>query len=122
MNMQLKLQQSVLMTNGLPRFQFIDRVGHCSSATVTGIPLVLTVQKNVKLPLCSFFGELVNARRCATTGVGFRQCCPVEVPLLEFVDSRRHPCCGGSDSACGVAKVTVISTVVDIPVVAHRQV
>ena len=83
---------------------------------------MLTVQKNVKIPLCSFFGELVNARRCATTGVGFRQGRPVEVPLLQFVDSRRHPCCGGSDSACGVATVTVISTVVDIPVVAQRQV
>ena len=27
----------------------------------------------------------------------------MEVPLLQFFDSRRHPCCGGPDSACGVA-------------------
>ena len=47
---------------------------------------------------------------------------PVEVPLLQFIDGRRHPCHGGSDSACGSAAVAVISTVVDIPGVAQRQV
>ena len=26
---------------------------------------------------------------------------PVEVPLLQFIDGRRHPCHGGPDSACG---------------------
>ena len=47
---------------------------------------------------------------------------PVEVPLLQFLDGRRHPCHGGHDSACGGAAVALISTVVDIPGVGQRQV
>ena len=39
---------------------------------------------------------------------------PVEVPLLQFIDGRRHPCHGGPDNACGGAAVAVILTVVDI--------
>ena len=35
-----------------------------------------------------FSSELVNARRCATTGSGFLT---------------GHPCCGGPDSTCGGA-------------------
>ena len=93
--------------SGLPRLQFIDKVGHCSSATVTGIPLVQTAQKTVEIPLCSSLASLLSPCCCATTGAGFRQCCPVEVPLLQFVDSRRHPCCCGPESACGVAEVAV---------------
>ena len=46
---------------------------------------------------------------------------PVEVPLLQFIDGRRHPCHGGPDSACGGAAVAVISTFVDIPGVVQRQ-
>ena len=80
--------------SGLPRLQFIDRVGHCSYATVTGIPLVQTVQKIVEIPLCSSLARLLCSRCCATTGAGFRQCCPVEVPQLQFIDSRRHSSCG----------------------------
>ena len=53
---------------GLPRFQFIDRVGHCSCATVTGIPLAQTVQKTVKIPPCSSLARLLSPRCCATTG------------------------------------------------------
>ena len=92
--------------SGSPRLQFIDSVGHCSSATVTGIPLAQTVQKTVEIPLCSSLARLLSPRCCATTGAGFRQCCPVQVPLLQFVDICRHPC-GGPDSACGVAAVAV---------------
>ena len=47
---------------------------------------------------------------------------PVEVPLLQFIDGRRHPCYGGPDSACGGAAVAVVFTVVDIFGVAQRQV
>ena len=47
---------------------------------------------------------------------------PVEVPLLQFIDGRRNPWHGGPDSACGGVAVAVISTVVDIPGVAQRQV
>ena len=72
--------------NGLLCLQFIDRVGYCSYATVTGILLVQTVQKTVEIPLCSSLARL------------FRQCCPVEVPLLQYIESRRHPCCGAEAS------------------------
>ena len=41
--------------------------------------------------------------------------------LLQYIDSRRHPCCGGPDSACGAAADAVFSTVVEISVVAQRQ-
>ena len=34
---------------------------------------------------------------------GSHSAVPVEVPLLQVIDSRRHPCCGGPDSTCGVA-------------------
>ena len=93
--------------SGLPRLPFIDRVGHCSYDTVTGILLVQNVQKTVEIPLCSSLTRLLSSRCCATIGAGFRQCCPVEVPLLQFIDSRRHPRCGGPDSACRVAAVAV---------------
>ena len=63
----------------------------------------------------------MSSRCCATIGAGFRQCCPVEVPLLQFIDSRRHPCCGGPDSAWWSCRSCSSSTVVDIPTVAQRQ-
>ena len=72
------------------RLQFIDRVGHCSHATVIGI-LVQTVQKTVEIRLSSSLARLFTSRCCATTGAMVRQCCPVEVPLLQFIDSRQHP-------------------------------
>ena len=74
---------------------------------VTGFLLVQTVQKTVEIPLCSSLARLLSSRCCATTGAGFRQCCPVEMPLLQFIDSRRHPCCSGPDSACRGAAVAV---------------
>ena len=67
-NMQNKFQQSVQDDSGLPRLQFIDRVGHFSYATVTGITLVQTVQKTVKIPPCSSLARLLSSRCCATTG------------------------------------------------------
>ena len=39
-NVQHKFQQSVEMIVVVLRLQVIDRVGHCSYATVTGIPLI----------------------------------------------------------------------------------
>ena len=91
----VQVPASVQMTVVVPRFQFIDRVGHCSFATVTGFLHVQTVQKTVVKRLCrslarSFFPVF------ATTGAMVRQCCPVEVPLL----------CG-PDSACGAPAVAV---------------
>ena len=56
-----------------------------------------------------FFGALVNARRCAV---------PVEVPLLQVIDSHRHPCCGGPDSNCGGAAEAVGETAKTVDV--HR--
>ena len=109
-NMQFKFQQSVQMTVVVPRLHFIDRVGHCRYATVTGFLLVQTVQKTVVIRLCSSLARLFTSRCCATTGAMGRQCCLVEVPLLQFIDSRRHPCCGGPDSACGAPAVAVIDS------------
>ena len=120
-NMQHKFQQSVQMTVVVPRLQFIDRVGHCSYDTVTGILLVQTVQKTVEIPLCSSLARLLSSRCCATIGAGFTQCYPVEVPLLQFIDSRRHPWCGGPDSAWWSCRSCSLSTVADIPIVAQRQ-
>ena len=57
--------------SGLHRLQSIDRVGHCSSATVTGIPLAQTVQKTVEIPLCSSLARLLSPRCCATIGARF---------------------------------------------------
>ena len=88
-NMQFK-QVTVVV----PRLQFIDRVGHCRYATVTGFLLVQTVQKTVVIPLCSSLARLFTSRCCATTGTMVRQCCPVELPQLQFIDSRRHSNCG----------------------------
>ena len=79
-NMQFKFQQSVQMTVIVPRFQFIDRVGHCRHATVTGFPLVQTVQKTVVIRPCSSLARLFTSRCCAPTGAMVRQCCSVEVP------------------------------------------
>ena len=107
--------------SGLPRLQFIDRVGHCSYATVTGISLVQTVQKTVKISSVQFLARLLSSRCCASTGAGVRQCCLVEVPLLQFIDSRRHPCHGGPDSALWSCRRCSFSTVVEMPVVAQRH-
>ena len=49
----VQVPASVQMTVVVPRLQFIDRVGHCSYATVTGFLLVQTVQKTVVIRLCS---------------------------------------------------------------------
>ena len=56
-----------------------------------------TVQKTVVIRLCSSFATLFTSQCCATTGAMVRQCCPVEVPLLQ------------------------LSSVVDTPNVAQRQ-
>ena len=77
--------------SGLPR-------RHCSYVTETGIRLVQTVQKTVEIPLCSSLARLVSSRCCATIGAGFRQCCPVELPQLQFINSRRHSSCGAEVS------------------------
>ena len=90
-----KFQQSVHMTVVVPRPQFIHGVGHCSYVPETGIPLLLTVQKTVKIPLCGSLAKLLRSRCCATTGAGLDSCL-VEVPVLQ-------------------------STVVEIPIVAQRQ-
>ena len=63
----VQVPASVQMTVVVPRLQFIDRVGHCSYATVTGFLIVQTVQKNVVIRLCSslarsFFPMLCNDR------------------------------------------------------------
>ena len=106
----VQVSASVQMTVVVPRLQFIDRVGHCRYATETGFLLVQTMQKTVVIRLCSSLARSFTSRCCATTGAMVRQCCPVEVPLLQFIDSRRHPCCGGPDSACGAPAVAVIDS------------
>ena len=113
-NTQHKFQQPVLMAVVVPRLQFVDRVGHCSCDTATAILLVQTVQKTVEIPLCSSLARLLSSRCCATTGAGERQCCPVEAPQPQFIDSRRHPCCGDPDSAWWSCRCCSLSTVVDI--------
>ena len=113
-----KFQQSVHRTVVVPRPQFIYGVGQCSY--VPGIPLLLTVQKTVEIPVCSSLAKLLSSRCCATTGAGLDSCL-VEVLPLQFIDGRRYLCCGGPDSAWRGAAVAVFSTVVEIPVVAQRQ-
>ena len=94
--MHYKFQQSVQMTVVVPRPQFIDRVGHCSHVTERGT-VCNCAEEREEIPL-QFFGELVNARRCATTGAGV-------LTVLFLWRCRRRS----------------VSTVVDIPVVASRQ-
>ena len=88
-----KFQQSVQMTVVVPRLQFIDRVGHCSYDTVTGI----LSRKLCRRPLRFF---------CAVLCQGC--CVPVAV-------QRQVP---GLDSAVPWrCRYCSSSTVVDIPVV-----
>ena len=114
--MDYKSQQSVHMTVVVPRPQFIDGVGHCSCVPENGT--VCNCADEREDSSVQFFCELVNARRCATTGAGFltvlflwmcRYCrsstvvdipivvvqtALVEVPQMQFIDGRRYPCCG----------------------------
>ena len=83
--------------SGLPRLQFIDRVGHCSFATVTGIPPCATVQKTGAISFVQFFGRLMSS-------VAVQR----QVPWFDSATSWRCRQCS-------------TSTVVDIPVVAQRQ-
>ena len=100
----------------VPRPQFIDRVGHCSYVTETST--VCNCAEEREDSSLQFFGEMVNARRCATAGAGVltvlflwrcRSCRSstvvdipvvvvqtafVEVPQMQFIDGRRYPCCG----------------------------
>ena len=77
----VQIPASVQMTVVVPRLQFIDKVGHCSFASVTGFLLVQTVQKTVVVRLCSSLARSFLPL-FATTGAMVRQCCPVVVPLL----------------------------------------
>ena len=54
-------------------------------------------------PQVQFLGEVGRARRCATTGAedGPDSVNTVEVPQLQFTDSRRHSCCGTEANPCG---------------------
>ena len=58
-----------------------------------------TVQMNVKCAVLSRVGECPSL--CNDRCSGSDSAVPVEVPLLQFIDSRRHPCYGGPDSTCG---------------------
>ena len=94
--MHYKFQQFVQMTVVVPCPQLIDRVGHCSYVTETGT--VCNCAEEREDSSVQFFGELVTARRCATTGAGV-------LTVLFLCRCRR----------CS------LSLVVDIPVVAQRQ-
>ena len=94
--MHYKFQQSVHMTVVVPRPQFIDGVGHCSCVPETGT--VCNCADEREDSSVQFFGELVNARRCATTGAGV-------LTVLFLWRCRR----------CS------LSVVVDVPGVAQRQ-
>ena len=111
-----KFEQSVHMTVVVPHPQFIDGVGHCSCVPETCT--VCNCADEREDSSVQFFGELVNARRCATTGarvltvlflwrcrycssstvvdipVVVVQTALVEVPQMQFIDGRRCPCCG----------------------------
>ena len=62
-----KFQQSVQMTVVVPRPQFIGRVGYCCFVAETGTLYNCAEGEDSSV---QFFGEFVNARRCATTGAG----------------------------------------------------
>ena len=63
-----KFQQSVHMTVVVPRPQFIYGVGHCSYVPETSP--VCNCAEEREDSFVQFSSELVNARRCATTGAG----------------------------------------------------
>ena len=120
-NMPHKFQHSVQMTVVVPRLQFIDRVGHCSYFTVTGISLVQTVQKTSEIPLCSSLARLLSSRCCTTIGAGVRTVLShggaaivvhrqSSTSVLWWSRQCTLSCCRCS-----------FSTVVDIPTVAQRQ-
>ena len=103
------------MTVVVPRPQVINGVGHCSYVSETG--LVCNCAEEREDPFVQLSSELVNARRCATTGAavltvqfcggaaiaGHRHCrhpavavqtALVEMPQMQPIDGRRYPCCG----------------------------
>ena len=114
--MHNKFQQSVHKTVVVPRFKFIDGVGHCSCVPETGT--VCNCADEREDSSVQFFGVLLNARRCATTGVGVltvlflwrcRYCRSSTVVDIHVVvvqtalgggaavavyRCRRYPCCG----------------------------
>ena len=102
-----KFQQSIQMTVVVPRLQFIDRVGHCSYVTKTSILLVQAVQKTVKTLGAVIWRDGECPSLCNDRCRGSDSAVSVEVPLLQVIDSRRHPCCGGPDSNCGGAAEAV---------------
>ena len=83
--MHSKFQLSVHMTVVVPRPQFIDGVGHCNCVPDTGT--VCNCADEREDSSVQFFGELVNARRCATTGAGVltvlcRSSMVVDIPVV----------------------------------------
>ena len=84
--MHYKFQQSVQMTVVVPRPQFIDRVGHCSYVTETGVRLCTRTCRFLRAVLWRV-GECPSL--CNDRCRGSVSAVLVEVPLLQFIDSRR---------------------------------
>ena len=102
--MQLKFQQSFVVSVDVPQIPFIDRVVDISAASQRQVRTVHIVQKTGDCWV-QFLDRLGHARRCATTGCmvqtvqklwKYRKCSTLTgwsmLLLFQFIDKVGRPC------------------------------